>query len=160
VLYNELFRSRYRAGLIEELIERRFRIIHVVRDNLLRRFLSSKVALSTQKWSDLDGSKSSTLKVKLCRAEFLSDIKSTNDAAEKIRTLFGHRSYLEICYEDMCVDFPGIFAQVCRFLGASDEDLRPRTYKQENRPLREAIANYYQLKLLLTLSKYRRFFVE
>jgi len=160
VHYNEMFQSRYTQGLIGELIERKFAVIHLTRDNLLRRFLSYKLARMTETWGDTDGNKPSTAKVALHCAEIVLDIRRTVKRAAKVRTLFGHLPYMEVSYEGMCADFSGTLKGVCEFLGASYQDLRPRTFKQENRSLREAIVNYDRLKWLFRLSKYRRFFDE
>jgi LPS sulfotransferase NodH len=158
VLYNELFLSRYTNGLIDELLQREFRVIHVIRDNLLRRFLSNQVALSTQAWKDTGGTNPSTLKVKLSWRELFVDMRQTLDRAERTRVLFRPLPFVELSYENLCADFTGNFARVCEFLGASYERLAPRTFKQENRSLREAIVNYDRLKPLFAVSKYRRFF--
>jgi len=158
VHYNELFQSRYTSGLIDELLQREFRVIHITRDNLLRRFLSHEVALGSQVWGDSDGSKPSTLKVRLSWRDLFLDIQQTIDRAERTRILFRHLPFLELSYENLCADFTANLARVYEFLGASYEELTPLTFKQENRSLREAIANYDRLKLLFSLSKYRRFF--
>jgi hypothetical protein len=156
--YNELFHSRYTTGIVDELLHRQFRIIHLVRDNLLRRFLSHRVASATRVWGDGDGHKPSTVKIKLSAWELFLDIRRTLHQAERTRVLFRRLSFLELTYENLCADFTGSFARVCKFLGASYENLTPRTFKQENRSLREAIVNYDRLKLVFAMSKYRRFF--
>jgi hypothetical protein len=157
ILYNELFQSKYTTGLIDELSQRRFTVVHIVRDNLLRRFLSHKLALSTQMWT---GKTPSPPKVRLSGIELLSDIKRNLNRAEKTRALLGHLPFLELSYESLTADFTGNFARVCEFLGARYEELQPQTVRQETRPLQEAIVNYRRLKLLFTMSKYRDFFDE
>ena len=158
VQYNELFYSRYANGIVDELLHRQFRIIHLARDNLLRRFLSHRVASGTHVWGDTDGRNPSMLKIKLSARDLFVDIKRILDQAERTRVLFRHLPFLELSYENLCADFTGSLARVCEFVGASYENLTPRTLKQENRSLREAIANYDRLKLLFAMSKYRRFF--
>ena len=66
--------------------------------------------------------------------------------------------FLDIRYEALRDDFPGPFFRVCDFLGVSYEDLKPTTFRQESRSLRESITNYSRLKLAFTFSKYSRFF--
>lgn len=157
VLYNELFHSPYTNGVIDELLHREFRVIHLIRDNLLRRFLSHRVASGTHVWGT-DGHNPSMLKIKLSAWDLFVDIKRTLDQAERTRVLFRHLPFLELSYENLCADFSGSFDRVCKFLGASSQNLTPRTFKQENRSLREAIVNYDRLKLVFAMSKYRRFF--
>lgn len=158
VLYPELFRSKYTPDLIEELIARRFRIIHVSRDNLLRRFLSHKIARKTGVWRDAKGDNSTTLKVHITPWELLSDIRRVMKRCKIVRMRLGHLPFLNISYEAMCNDFPGTFSRVCDFLGVPYEDLKPETFKQESRSLQESITNYRPLKLVFTFSKYSRFF--
>jgi LPS sulfotransferase NodH len=160
VLYNELYHSPYTNGVIDELLHREFRVIHLIRDNLLRRFLSHQVARVTQAWGNTDGHNASTLKIKLSAWDLFVDIKRTLDKTERTRVLFRHLPFLELSYENLCADFTGSFDRVCKFLGVSSQNQTPRTFKQENRSLREAIVNYDRLKLLFTLSKYRRFFED
>jgi hypothetical protein len=160
VLYNELYRSRYTTGLVAELAKSNFRVIHVVRNNLLRRFISNQVALRTNLWADTRGNSPSTVKVTLGAADLFLDIRRTLARAETTRRVFGQLPFLEISYEDLCIDFSGQLARICKFLGASPESLAPKTFKQDNRPMREAVTNYDQMKLLFSLTKYRRFFEE
>jgi sulfotransferase family protein len=157
-LYPELFRSEYTPDLIEELIARRFRIIHVSRNNLLRRFLSHKIARKTDVWGDATGENPTTLKVHIAPWELLLDIRRVLKRAESVKMRLGHLPFLDISYEALCDDFSGTFSRVCDFLGVSYEDLKPKTFKQESRSLRESIANYDYLKLVFTFSKYSRFF--
>jgi hypothetical protein len=157
VHYNELFHSRYSNGIVDELLTRQFRIIHLSRDNLLRRFLSHRVASGTLVWSTGVPSPS-TLKIKLSAWDLFVDIKRTLDHAERTRALFRHLPFLELSYENLCADFSGSFDRICKFLGASSQNLTPRSVKQETRSLREAIVNYDRLKLVFAMSKYRRYF--
>jgi hypothetical protein len=160
VHYNELFRSRYTTGLAGELLKREFRVIHLTRDNLLRRFLSKQVALNTEVWADTTGKSPSTLKLTLSSKDLFLDIKATLANAKRIKLVFSALPLLEVSYEDLCADFSREFDRVCEFLNASHENIAPKTFKQETRPMREAIANYDRLKLLFSPTKYRRFFVE
>jgi hypothetical protein len=115
------------------------------------------VASETHVWGTEDPSPS-TLKIKLGAWDLFVDIKRTLDRAERTRALFRHLPILELSYENLCADFSGSFDRVCKFLGASSQILVPRTIKQENRSLREAIVNYDRLKLVFAMSKYRRYF--
>jgi hypothetical protein len=157
-LYPELFRLEYTPDLIEELIARKFRVIHVSRDNLLRRFLSHKIARSTGVWDDTKGDNPTTLKVHITPWELLSDIRKVRKRANIVKMRLGYLPFLDISYEAICNDFPGTFSRVCDFLGVSYEDLKPGTFKQESRSLRQSITNYNQLKLVFTFTKYSRFF--
>jgi hypothetical protein len=157
-LYPELFRTEFSTDLIGELIARRFRVIHVTRDNLLRRFLSHKIARRTGIWGDNEGKNPTTLNVQISRRELLSNIRTIEERARLVKIKLGYLPFLEISYEAMCVDFTETLFRVCDFVGASREDLKPKTVKQESRSLRTSITNYNRLKLLFAFSKYRRFF--
>lgn len=158
VLYPELFRSIYTPDLIEELIAQRFRIIHVSRDNLLRRFVSHKIARRTGVWRNSNGDNMSTLNVHIAPWELILDIRRVVKRAKIVRIRLGHLPFLDISYEAMCKDFTTTLARVCDFLGVSYEDLKPKTFKQESRSLRESINNYSCLKLIFSFTKYGRYF--
>ena len=160
ILYNELFRPEYMNDLTNELVKRRFAVIHVVRDNLLRRYVSNHVARMTRVWTAKDVPKPTTLKVTVSCARLYADMRRTAARAKSVRDRFRALPVLELTYEDLCADFSGNFRRVCEFLSVAYEDLQPRTLKQENRPLREAVANYDRLKLIFALTPYQRFFDE
>ena len=158
VLYNEVFGLPYTSGLTDELVKRRFRVIHLVRDNLLRRYVSNHVAHTTKIWMATHQPRPTTLKVTLSCARLYVDIRRTASRAQRVRVRFRQLPVLELTYENLCADFAGNFMRVCEFLDVPYEDRTPRTFKQENRPLREAVANYDRLKLLFAFTPYRRFF--
>lgn len=160
VLYNELFHSRFTEAPVDELVQQKFRVIHVVRDNLLRRFLSHKIASSTKVWTDSNGHNPSTLKVKVSYRDLFVNIKQTLEDAERVRVVFCQRPLLELSYETLCIDFSRNCARVCKGLGASYENRGPKTFKQENHSLREAITNYNRLKCVFAVTKYKRCFDE
>jgi hypothetical protein len=160
VLYNEVFASPYTKGLTDELVKRRFKVIHVVRENLLRRYVSNHVAHTTKIWMVAGQPRPTTLRATVSCARLYIDMVRTAARAQRLRGRFRELPILELTYEDFCGDFSGNIRRACEFLSVPYEHLPPRTIKQESRPLREAIANYDWLKLLFALSRYRRFFDE
>jgi hypothetical protein len=156
----EVFQSKYTAGLADELVKRNFRSFTSSEIICSAVFLSKQVALGDQVWSDTNGNSPSTLKVTLSSRHLFVDITQTLANAERTRLMFGNLPFFELSYEALCANFSRQFARVCEFLGASHEKVTPKIFKQENRPMREAIANYERLKLLFSITKYRRFFEE
>ncbi len=155
-LYYELLSAPHTSALTGALKARDFRIIHLTRQNLLRRLLSSTVAKQTGAY--LAGP--AQLRVRLDAERVIEDIQFTIESAARVRAKFAGVPCLDLLYEDVCADFRVAMLQVCEFLEVPYGEVQPDTIKQENRTMREAIVNYDELKARFSGSRYQTLFEE
>jgi LPS sulfotransferase NodH len=135
-------------------------VLILTRRNLLECVRSDAQARLTQTyhWPRESGSTSSLSTVRLeydeCNAFFLR----TERLMETINAHFTGFRKLQLVYEDLYGDFDRSIEQIESFLEVKLQPLEHFMVKQENRPLCEAIENYYELKTAFQDSKYQRFF--
>lgn len=139
------------------------RIVHLIRGNTLRNFLSHKIALKNDVWY----LKKSNKKVKYDPDPITLDadelmqahIRNKEDIANS-ETLFKDHSIHNIFYEDLVADRYGEYARVLEFL-----DLPPHKPTSDEKrtlvkPLRESIENYDELKKHFQGTDLEQFFTE
>ncbi len=67
---------------------------------------------------------------------------------------------LDVGYEDLCADWESATARVQEFLGLPRAALRPAVNKLDERPLREAVSNYDELRARFSGTPLRAYFDE
>jgi len=126
--------------------DKRVKVIHLKRNNLLRTVLSGKIALKTKVWTN----KRSAIKVKLedkklslnvdeCIVEF----KKIKEWESNIDKMFNDHPKLVINYEKL-VAKPDTFDEILDFLGIEQKELKSGYKKQNKEPLEELIENYHE----------------
>jgi hypothetical protein len=137
-----------------------FRIIHLRRANLLRRFLSHYVAnrvthttLAVQ-GQPIPEVPPVTLDPLECQRDFETMLK--RDA--EFRELFARHRSFSLSYEEMVARDPEKMAALLNFLGVSPRELTTTTKKLGNDNLRSAISNFDELRSHFAGSLFAKFF--
>lgn len=127
------------------------RIIHLTRQNRLRRYLSLERAKLTGVWARpataTPTAKDSPLPaVQIDFAGLVKDFQRVEDKEREYRDRFKDHDVLEISYEDLAKDPHAVGARAIAFLGLEPAKLEIRHKKSGTDSLREAISNYEELR--------------
>lgn len=129
------------------------KVIHLKRRNLLRVFVSMKVALSTEQWHlPLESStvnRSVLIDPEEC-SNYLFYLKN------KMNSRIGAHEELEIWYEELDQSLQFIL----EYLGMTNVKLMSYLRKQNPQPLADMIGNYNELRVHFRGSEYEKFFEE
>jgi len=119
--------------------------ILVRRKNLLARYVSQLVAMSTGLWNSTDSSKEgeSFASVYVDIKEFEQDMRFVKDCWDNAAAHF--RYSVVVDYEDMVTDFDVVSRRVQQFLGVSYEPIQPATVKLAV-SMEETVENYVQVR--------------
>jgi hypothetical protein len=139
-----------------------FRIIHLKRENLLRRFLShyivNRVTYATMA---VEGQTVPEVPpVRLDPYECQRDFETTQRQEAEFRELFARHRSFSLSYEEMVARNPARMAALLDFLGVSPRELTTPTKKLGNDDLRRAIANFDELRSHFAGSPFSKFFED
>lgn len=150
-------------------------VIHLRRDNMLRRHLSHLMARKTGNWhawvpgavdkvSHLDAVPSVNVlpprrdAVWLDPERLILDFEETEHLHRMVAERFQHHPVCSLSYEALCQDFYGACARLQAFLGVRPVRMRAAVAKLEQRSLAESIANYDALKRRFSGTRWQQFF--
>jgi hypothetical protein len=119
--------------------------ILVRRRNLLARYVSQLVAMSTGLWNstDVDKQGESFASVYVDIKEFERDMQYVNSCWDNAAAYF--RYAVTVDYEDMVADFDAVSRRVQAFLGVAYEPIQPATVKLAV-GMEETVENYVQVR--------------
>ena len=137
-----------------------FRIIHLRRSNLLRRFLSHYVANRvTHTTLAVQGQPIPEVPpVRLDPLECQQDFETMLKRDAELRELFARHRSFSVSYEEMVARDPEKTAALLNFLGVSPRELTTTTKKLGNDNLRSAISNFDELRSHFAGSPFAKFF--
>lgn len=136
------------------------RIIHLRRENYLRRFISYKRAKDSGRWVKLKKDEIDDYSTELTFEECFNFFEHTDAEEKNIEKFFSGKNVLTITYKNLVSDTKKEIDSVFGYLGLPSEKVESETYKQIERPLSESITNYYKLKDKFSKSKWQIFFDE
>jgi hypothetical protein len=153
------------------------RVIHLRRENALRRHLSHVMARRSQVWHAWDpdrvGSVSHLMPptanaaveasrdpVALDRTRLELDFAETERLHGQVSRRFPRHAVCAVSYESLCRDFAGTCRTVQQFLDLPAVPLTAAVGKLERRSLSQAIVNYWDLKRHFAGSRWAAFFEE
>ena len=155
VNYSQL--NRYPAA-ISWIKDNEVKVIHLVRNNLLKRHVSNLVAIKrNRRHSKVPGELKPT-KVHVDTKNILEDFRRRQKRFEKFRRKFRDLPFLEIHYESMLADLDEEANKILRFL--SIDQIMPLTtdhVKVNPDALKEIIENYVEVKNTLKNTEFERF---
>jgi hypothetical protein len=139
-----------------------FRIIHLRRQNLLRRYLSWYIANNvTHVTLAVEGDAIPDISpVKLDPHECHRDFETTQKRDEEFRQLFARHRNFSIAYEEIVTGEAAKLASLLDFLGVSQRKLTTTTKKLGGDSLRRAIVNFDELRSYFAGSPFAEFFEE
>ena len=160
--HDELIRPGYKVLRDEIVSDRDFRIIHLRRENLLRRYLSWYIANNvTRVTLAVHGQTVPELQpVVLKPRKVQKDFETILDREREFAELFAQHPGFQISYEEMVT--PGSEKLQCLldFMGVPRRDLSTTTQKLGGTDLRKAIANFDELRSYFAGSPFSKFFED
>ena len=155
ILYHQLERSW--EGLMEALVEEKdIRVIHLVRRNGIKRFLSEFfVGNVTQKNIFQKGEEIPPLNsVKIPVSVLLENLEYIEMASTRMRRTFRDHPFREVAYEDSLEDNGSAMREILKFLGVPSAELSVGIRKILPDDMRQIIANYDELATALRGSRF------
>jgi hypothetical protein len=151
------------------------RVIHLRRDNLLRRHLSHVMARKTGNWHAwvpdtvdkvthlgavprVGATRSHPGPVRLDHERLVVDFEETEQLHRLAAERFSYHPVYSLSYEALCRDFHGVCDRVQTFLGVHPIRMTAAVTKLEQRSLAESIVNYDALKRRFSGSRWQAFF--
>jgi hypothetical protein len=138
--------------------DKRLKKIFLIREDMLRNFVSHKIALKTGQWSRPPGQKADLQRVEVGVKEFLT---YTNSKLESLKALENQcnadgQETLRLTCEGITADFP--VDDIGEFLGVDLGDIRQEVALQKQNPfsLKEMITNYEELMTALEGTPWER----
>lgn len=135
------------------------RKIVLIRENLLRSFVSRQIALNTGEWGKYNKDEVSLVKISMDVDRFLDYADSVKGRFRNIESVLtdSEQSYLKCTYELISKRFPS--EEVCSFLNISKPDQLPEIDQVRQNPftLSDMIINFEEVKLRLHGTEYSRF---
>jgi len=160
--HDELVLPEFKALRDEITNDLDFRIIHLRRENLLRRFLSHYVAnhLTRITLAVVGQPVPKVPPVRLDPLECQRDFETTLKRETEFKELFSRHRSFSLSYEQMVARDPEKMATLLDFLGVSPRELTTATKKLGNDDLRSAIINFDELRSYFEGSPFSKFFAK
>lgn len=160
--HDELVRPEYKVLRDEIVNDRDFRIIHLRRENLLRRYLSWYIANNvTRVTLAVHGQavpeiQPVVLEPCQCQKDFDTILAKEREFAE----LFAQHPGFRISYEEMITPGSEKLPALLDFMGVPRRELTTTTQKLGSGDLRKVIANFDELRSYFADSPYSKFFED
>jgi LPS sulfotransferase NodH len=138
------------------------KVISLVRENLLRKYLSSRIANIEEVWSSRNH-RGKTLQVKVDINDLEREIARTETIYRLIDIVTVEFRGIRVTYEELSADRKAVTEGIFKYLGVSLVDtstFEARTAKQNPARLDELIENFDEVRTFLLSAGYERFFDE
>lgn len=159
-LYATLENPRWKAVL--DFIKRdpEIRIVHLFRENRLKRYLSQYIVAEVTKVKVVFQGDDRPLipKVEVRPEQCLQDMESTEADEHRFREVFRDHRVFEVTYEQILNSGSGCLDKLQCFLNVVPESLKLMTQKLVSDDLREVIANYDEVERGLRGTRHHRYF--
>lgn len=151
----EQFKDVFQAILDDKEIK----IIHLTRRNLLKRYISNRLAASGKTSTVIFNSEESKLqpKITLDIDKCIEDILSVQQTEAQFRKCFKQHQVFEVTYEELVMSNSKIIAKLMSFLDVDFLNLQPVTEKVNSDNLEDIVENYDVVKNKLSKTKYATF---
>jgi LPS sulfotransferase NodH len=138
------FSTVYGHGVWERLVATNtdIKIIEVGRRDCLRRYISHRTAKTTGEWQAHVPAPRDGFCIEIDPADVVQYVKYYDWLGETARQCIAGHVKMSVDYEDVVANPDKSFEAIQLFLGLDVQRLRPRTYLQQQRPLREVVTNY------------------
>src|SRR5438046_8807781 len=158
--YNELILPEYKTLRDEIVNNRDFRIIHLRRENLLRRYLSHYIAnrVTGVTWVVRSQAIPEVQPVVLDPHDCQKDFETVLGREKEFAELFAEHPGFSISYEELIAPDAEKIQSLLDFIGVSRRELTTTTRKLGGDDLRQVVANFEELHSYLAGSPYSKFF--
>jgi hypothetical protein len=160
--YEELILPEYKTLRDEIVNDRDFRIIHLRRENLLRRYLSHYVVnFVTHVTMAIHGQVIPEVpRVELDPHDCQKDFETVLGREKEFVELFAQHPSFSISYEEMVAGDAKKIGALLDFMGVSSRELTTTTRRLGCDDLRQVIANFEELRTYFAGSSYSKFFEQ
>jgi LPS sulfotransferase NodH len=160
--HDELVLPEYKVLLDEIVNNRDFRIIHLRRENLLRRYLSHYIAnhVTRVTWAIRGQTIPEVQPVVLAPHECQKDFETVLGRERQFAELFADHPSFAISYEEMVTRDTEKIRALLDFVGVSPRELMTTTRRLGCDDLRQVIANFEELRTYFAGSPYSKFFEQ
>ena len=141
-------------------INRDIGIVHLIRRNILRSYLSLQVARKFDRWIRIRGRPHGGYRLRLEGGRTIAALAQMESQIAAMRCFFDPGRTIEVYYEDLYRQSAETLKQIQSFLGVSARNLRPALHKLAHVPLSRAIVNYTELNQALRGSPWEPFLEE
>jgi LPS sulfotransferase NodH len=143
----------YAACFQEVLIKKDVKIIHLIRKDILKLYVSLKIAEKTNVWST---GKSSTQhnadQITIDLTDYLQFRAEYQQHQQLFTSLFQDHAVLEISYEDLAQHPDVVLKNVQQFLGVKPQQLKTLLKKQNQDNVKTHVTNYDEVQKLSLLA--------
>ena len=136
-----------------------FRVISLFRRNLLRKYISSKIARRDGTWSSSE-KRDAAIRIRFDLTEFKREVARMEAIYALLDSLTLEFRGIRIVYEELLQDYVSGIQEVLRFLEVSDaeaDSIKPRTVRQNPSRISDLIENYDEILLALRGTTYEEF---
>ncbi len=140
--------------------EKNIAVIHLYRSNLLRTYVSTRIARKTKVWTVPQTHKPVPVKIFVDIKDLRRFIAKVKGNISKFRDRLGGVKYLEITYESLYNEIAEGTSGVLGFLGVEQRDLAPGTGRMNPFPLNVLIENYEEVRAALKDTGYGPYLEE
>jgi LPS sulfotransferase NodH len=112
----------------------------------LKELLSLRKAFQTNKWTNTDGTEEEAFSITLDYEDCLQEFTHSQEIKAQYDTFFQDHPVINITYENLSEDYETELKKIQDFLEVDYHPVKPLTYKQSRQPLKETLANYFELK--------------
>lgn len=152
--------SKLEAARNELVTDKEYKIIHLIRSNKLRSFLSLKKAYLTDQWFSYKMSKRMDEGIPIDFQECQAYFSKLENYESQHRTIFKDHQYLEVTYEELVAQKDSELKKIFDFLEVSNEEVKSVLRKQNNTSLNESIVNYEEVKNQFTSTPWLQYFED
>ena len=134
------------------------KIIHLVRENRVRVYVSLMVANKTGKWRNKSGKTKSIedKRINIDLDEFIKWAEEKERYEIDTREKFKNHPFIEVSYEKLVRNRESVFDNLLTFLGVSKMTLHSSLRKQNSEKLEDLIVNYDEFKEAILKTKYAK----
>jgi LPS sulfotransferase NodH len=159
IKYSELEMPQWQHVFREIRGDSDIRIIHLIRENRLKRYVSECIAAMTnvrlaRRLDEIPP----PVRLRLSPQACLQNIRSIEQLEERFRNLFRQHRVFEMTYEQMIDRASGQIEAVQRFLGVEPMPLDSVTLKLNSDNLEDLIENYREIEEAFRATAYERYF--
>ena len=141
--------------------DRSIKVVHLLRKNMLRSFLSHEIAEKNEVWSSKMGDVSPEDKlVHLDVGKLYWDFQITEKYIYLSKQFFTFHNHLEVTYEELMDNQDNCIKRVLNFLGLPFGESTSDMKRQNPEPLEKLISNYSEVHEKLSSTRYAHFLKE
>ena len=131
-----------------------------MRRNMLDTLVSPLSAARSTRWINTKDEKEAFEPIQISYEQYPENRLHGTASRVAVGERFRHHRRLDVCYEDLVARRDEVMAQVQDFLGVSQHELQPITFKQAQKPRSVRIANFEELRAGFQGTSWAEFFVD